>query len=617
MKNPIFTILFLISFHFEMNAQESPVCTTPFYNPGIRQKTYCNPLNIDYNYEFLNNNSRNDPFRSTADPVILTYKGEYYLFSTNQSGFYWSEDLGKWNFVFSGFQRKPDQDDQCAPAALAVGDTLYYMGSTYESLPVWYTTDPKSGRWMHKVDSTRLPAWDPALFLDDDGRLYLYYGSSGTLPVKGVEIDRNTFLPLGDQNQYEELYRANDILDKQKAIGAIRELAGLKPEIHGWERFGMNNDDPEAPWGHFIEGAWMNKFNGKYYLQYGAPGTEFKVYADGVWISDHPLGPFAYQKHNPFAYKPGGFVMGTGHGNTFRDLYGNYWHTGTCMISQKYKFERRIGLYPAGFDEDGILYTITSFGDYPAFLPDGPCDHKNGKFTGWMLLNYRSNGWASSNDTLHPAAYAFDEDIRTYWSANSSGNGEFLVSDLGKSMNVYAFQINYADHNATQFGKAMDLYHQYRVYYSSDGANWELLVDKSCNDRDIPHDYVELTKPVECRFLKLENIHMASGKFAVSGFRVFGLDRSENPPLKVKKLEVNRSATDPRNAMLNWESADNAYGYNIFFGIDPTKLYSCITVNGELQYDFRGLDAGTIYYFSIRALSKGGVSENSEIIRVE
>ena len=45
----------------------------------------------------------------------------------------------------------------------------------------------------------------------------------------------------------------------------------------------------------FIEGAWMTKHNGKYYLQYGAPGTEFSGYADGVIVGNHPLGPFTPQ----------------------------------------------------------------------------------------------------------------------------------------------------------------------------------------------------------------------------------------------------------------------------------------------------------------------------------
>lgn len=56
----------------------------------------------------------------------------------------------------------------------------------------------------------------------------------------------------------------------------------------------------------FIEGATMNKYNGKYYLQYGAPGTEFSGYADGVVVGETPLGPFTPQS-DPMSFKPGGF----------------------------------------------------------------------------------------------------------------------------------------------------------------------------------------------------------------------------------------------------------------------------------------------------------------------
>jgi xylan 1,4-beta-xylosidase len=90
----------------------------------------------------------------------------------------------------------------------------------------------------------------------------------------------------------------------------------LNPERHGWERFGMNNDD-ETTLRPFIEGAYMTKHDNRYYLQYGGPGTEFKVYADGVYVGDNPLGPFTYQRHNPMCYKPGGFVEGAGHGGHF------------------------------------------------------------------------------------------------------------------------------------------------------------------------------------------------------------------------------------------------------------------------------------------------------------
>ena len=45
----------------------------------------------------------------------------------------------------------------------------------------------------------------------------------------------------------------------------------------------------------------MTKHAGKYYLQYGGPGTEFSGYGDGVYVGDMPLGPFTYQAHNPFS----------------------------------------------------------------------------------------------------------------------------------------------------------------------------------------------------------------------------------------------------------------------------------------------------------------------------
>ena len=48
----------------------------------------------------------------------------------------------------------------------------------------------------------------------------------------------------------------------------------------------------------------MTKLNGKYYLQYAAPGTEYKSYCDGVYVSDKPLGPFKLALIIPFPTNP-------------------------------------------------------------------------------------------------------------------------------------------------------------------------------------------------------------------------------------------------------------------------------------------------------------------------
>jgi xylan 1,4-beta-xylosidase len=555
--------------------------------------TYCNPVNISYNFEPYNNNSiTGGSFRSSADPMGLVYKGEYYLFSTNQAGYFYSKDLSCWNFISASFQRKPTDDDLCAPAAFVSGDTLFYVGCTYEGLPVWYTTQPKSGRFKRYIEKNTLPSWDPYIFKDDDDRLYLYYGSSNEYPIKAVELDRRDFFP----------------------ISKIHDVLMLHPKEHGWERFGMNNDDTLtlAP---FTEGAFMTKYHNKYYLQYGAPGTEFKVYADGVYVGNSPLGPFTYQKHNPMSYKPGGFVQGSGHGGTFKDNSGNYWHFSTCMLSLKYKFERRIGLYPVGFDKDDIMYSCSAFGDYPTYGATKDIKDPAKRFTGWMLLSYNKPVEVSSVDSTHEARFVDDESMRTFWAAKSGDDGEWLKMDLGKIETVRAIQINYYDYKSTQYNRAMDIYHQYRIYHSLDGLNWELVIDKSNNDKDIPHEYVELSQPLNTRYLKFENIHMASGHLAISGFRVFGTDNAPLPKA-VKAFKAVRDKADRRNATLSWKKTDKAYGYNIYYGISPDKMYNSITVLNDDKYNFRGLDLSTDYYFCIEALSESGRSPITKPVKL-
>jgi hypothetical protein len=127
---------------------------------------------------------------------------------------------------------------------------------------------------------------------------------------------------------------------------------------------------------------------------------------------------------------------------------------------------------------------------------------------------------------------------------------------------------------------------------------------------------VELLKQVNTRFLKIENIHTPTGSFAISDFRVFGLAQGEKPA-QVSNFKVDRSAADPRNAMISWSPAKGAYGYNIWYGVSPGKLYNCITVNSATNYNFRGMDKGTTYYFAIEALGESGVSEKGKVVEVK
>jgi len=560
-----------------------------------QQKTYCNPINLDYGYTPIPNFSEMGRHRATADPVITLFKDKYYLFSTNQWGYWWSDDMASWNFVPRKFLKPWHKvyDELCAPATLVLGDTFFVIGSTYtKNFPLWMSKNPQRDDWTEAVDSFQAGAWDPAFFADDDGRVYIYFGSSNVYPIYGQEIDRKTLQPIGER----------------------KELIRLHDEQHGWERFGEHNDntflDP------FIEGAWMNRHEGKYYLQYGAPGTEFSGYADGVYVSENPLGPFEYQRHNPYAYKPGGFARGAGHGATYQDKWGNWWHVGTVVISVKNNFERRLGIWPAGFDTDGVLNCNTAYGDYPHYLPDGKADHAQSRFTGWMLLNYNKPVQVSSTLGGFAANFAVDEDIKTYWSAATGNKGEWLQTDLGEISTVNAIQINYADQDAVFLGKQAGLQHQYLISHSRDGQKWEVLIDKRKNQTDVPHDYVELGKPVQARFLKIENYKMPSGKFALSGFRVFGKGAGAVPDT-VQKFIVLRGKSDSRNAWLRWQQNDNATGYTIWFGIAPDKLYNNIMVYGRNEYWFKGMDKDVPYFFQIEAFNENGIGPRTEIFKAE
>lgn len=58
-------------------------------------------------------------------------------------------------------------------------------------------------------------------------------------------------------------------------------------------------------------------------------------------------------------------------------------------ISVHHEFERRVGLCPAGFDADGVLFCNQNFGDYPTIVPDRRVDPWTGTFAGWMLQRPR------------------------------------------------------------------------------------------------------------------------------------------------------------------------------------------------------------------------------------
>ena len=570
-------------------------------NAQAQNTTYCNPINIDYGYCPIPDFVTQGKHRATADPVITFFKGEYYLFSTNQWGYWHSKDMSDWKFESRKFLRPEHKvyDELCAPSLSFVNDTLIVVGSTHgKDFPIWMSTNPAKNEWKELVHKSEAGAWDPQIFWDKEkDEVYEYYGSSNLYPLYGVKLNRKTFQPEGE----------------------VIPVLALNDDEHGWERFGEHNDNTFLQ--PFTEGAFMTKYKGKYYLQYGAPGTEFSGYGDGVYVGEKPLGPFEYQSFNPFSYKPGGFARGAGHGATYQDAYDAFWHVSTIGICTKNNFERRLGIWPAGFDGDDILYSNTAYGDYPTYLPTEKKNHLSGSFTGWMLLNYNKPVQVSSTLGGYQANNSVDEDIKTYWSAKTANKGEYLISDLGEISTINAIQINYADQDATIMGKPdTTTGHKYIIYSSNDGKNWKVLIDKSKSNKDVPHEYIELEKSAKARYLKLENIEMPTGKFAISGFRVFGKGAGEKPDEVQNFIPLRTSPKikgERRNVWFKWSQESNADGYVIYFGKSPDKLYGSIMVYGKNEYYFNGLDKSDAYYFQIEAFNNNGIGVKSVIKKSE
>ena len=547
-----------------------------------RTTTYCNPLNLDYTYPF-HNSHLGKSYRSGADPAVVEFRGEYYMFVTRSWGYWHSKDLLNWDFItpekwyFEGCN---------APAAHNYKDSILYVcGNPSGAMSILYTDNPKRGDWK-AVPSVLHDLQDPALFIDDDERAYMYWGSSNRWPIRGKELDmKNKFLPIAKKPD---------------------SLLFLRPDIHGWERFGENHTSDIKP---FIEGAWMTKHNGKYYLQYAAPGTQFNVYGDGVYVGKSPLGPFEYAAHNPFCYKPGGFATGAGHGSTVCGPGGIYWHFGTIHLSINYKFERRLCMFPTFFDEDGAMYSDTYFGDYPHYSPDQVSRQTtSGGFRGWMLLSYGKPVKASSQLESYPVENVTDENLKTFWVAEKNDDKQWVEIDLEEVSDVYALQLNFFDYEETGFwGRMPNLRQRYLVEASVDGARWRVLVDYRNSFRDAPHNYIELDQPIEARYIRYRHHYVPGKNLAMGDIRVFGLGRGKKPAT-VKGFTVVREA-DERNVRISWKAVKGAQGYNVLWGVAPDKLYSSWMVYGDNSLDLRALTVGQKYYFAIEAFNENGISQ--------
>ena len=532
--------------------------------------------------------------REAADPVVQLYDDRYYLFPSKSKGYWSSPDMQHWDYV--PCQKLPI--DLYAPTVMVYEGELYWMVSDINEL--YKTTDPEDGESWELVtdhlvlypDQPEKTGHDPDLFVDDDGKVYLYWGCSNVDVISGIQLDPDDcFAPVG----------------KEVVLITHRE------KEFGWEQPGDKNE-MAAP--GYNEGPNIFKHEGKYYLHYAAPGTQYDSYGDGLYVSDSPLGPFEHVEYSPVSVKPGGWMTGAGHGDTFLDKYGNWWHVASTVISQRMNFERRIGFFPMVMTPKGHIYALTEWSDYPYVLPDGPQDFSvKAPWTGWMDLSIHKTVTVSSELEGHEASKAADNSIKTWWSAATGDPGEWVCVDLGKICRINAVQPNFADQDFGFYSpEHPQTPYRYKVEVSRDGKAWREVFDRSDASKDNPHELLVLPKALKARYVRVLNLEKLTGRFSVFDLRVFGL-ASGRKPEAVTGLSAERGE-DSRRIRVSWPASDGAQGYVLRWGTDPDELYlTCQSETPEVELGL--FSVGQSYYFRVDAFNESGVTPGKEQILCE
>ena len=271
-----------------------------------------------------------------GDPFILLHDGLYYAYGTTHDDgilVYVSEDLATWRLCDNGRDgfalRREDTGAQkwfWAPEVYPQGDgfTMYFTRDLHISCA---RAPHPAGPF---VEVGRCPLYDmpnehwidDTCFTDDDGQAYIYFsrrpkGAPGS-EIWGAELEDDRaslregslFCCFGTTEPWELL------------SGRIRT----------------------------VEGPFMLKHEGRYYLTYTANHYESHDYAVGYAVSENPRGPFVKTPDNPILRRPAGFV-GSGHHAFFHDKEGGLRIVFHAHFSPEQMFPRRVLIGTAAFRE--------------------------------------------------------------------------------------------------------------------------------------------------------------------------------------------------------------------------------------------------------------------------
>jgi hypothetical protein len=219
-------------------------------------------------------------------------------------------------------------------------DGIFQIGVAIGDSPAGpFTAEPEAIAGSYSID--------PAVFTDDDGSSYLYFGG-----IWGGQLQKYR------DNVYDE--SNEEPADGEQALGPrvgrlsvdMKQLDEATREVLILDESGrpINAGDHAR---RYFEGPWIHKYQGKYYFSYSTGDTHLLCYA----VGDNPYGPFTYQG---VILKP---VVGwTTHHSIckFGDAWYLFYHD--SLLSGGVTHLRSVKITELKYDSEGRIQTIDPYG---------------------------------------------------------------------------------------------------------------------------------------------------------------------------------------------------------------------------------------------------------------
>lgn len=440
-------------------------------------------------------------YRSISDPTVFYEHGKWFLYTSY--GMAWvTEDFEKWKH----FRTEP-YNPKYSPC-ITRWKNKYLL--TAWLCPLYEADNPlgpfkRLGDFI-MPDGKEFEVYDPCIFTDDDGKIYLY-------AVDTEECDNAQGV------RYITVGYELDAENPRKVVRGPVKIIGMDPNNY-WERHGYNNVDDEFGW---VEGPHLLKYNGRYYLIYAAPDTCDASYCMAVYYSDKsPLEGFVCQKKNPLTFHRTGLITGAGHGCVERGPNNSLWAFYTIAMPCVQRYERRIGMDMVAVDEYGELYCPFGVTDVPQYIPDyikNPLETGNSPHL--KNLTEMVRPIATSCTEGRDAIYATDGNNLTFWRPKDDDKTPMIECDLSGIFYVFSARVFWREIGLDYTNGIMPKPVQYKIEGFNDGK-WFTLVDKSDNREELNIDYTPFVGK-KCRKVRLTVLSDRQViKYGVIDFSVFG-----------------------------------------------------------------------------------------------